>query len=149
MVVGAFLLVLCTRDGGSAGTATVPPVVGLSVVDATSELDKVGLKPDVVVEDRPGTPDQVLEQRPTAGAVVEKGSKVQLVVPRSVTTTSEDESPTTTARPTTTEAPTTTARPSTTARPATTAAPTTTPSTSPPTTAPPTTEPPPTTLPEP
>ena len=147
VVVGAFLLVLCTREGGGGGTATVPPVVGLSVVDATSELDKVGLKPDVVVEDRPGTPDQVLEQRPTAGAVVEKGSKVQLVVPRAVTTTSEDEGPTTTARPTTTEAPTTTARPSTTARPATTAAPTTTPSTSPPTTAPPTTEPPTTTAP--
>ncbi len=54
VVVGAFLLVLCTRDGGSGGTATVPSVVGLSVVDATSELDKVGLKPDVVVEDRPG-----------------------------------------------------------------------------------------------
>ncbi len=148
VVVGAFLLVLCTRDGDSGGTATVPPVVGLSVIDATSELDKVGLKPDVVVEDRPGTPDEVLEQRPTAGAIVDKGSKVQLVVPRSVTTTSEDEAPSTTERVTTTEAPATTASPATTARPATTrppttVAPTTTPSTSPPTTTPPSTDPPP------
>ncbi|MEA2702360.1 MAG: eukaryotic-like serine/threonine-protein kinase [Actinomycetota bacterium] len=139
VVVGALLLVLCTRDGGG-GPTTVPSVVGLSVPDATTELDKAGLKPDVVVEDRAGTPDQVLEQRPAAGTRVEKGSKVTLVVPRSVTTTSEADKTTSTVRTTTTQAPATTAVPATTAAPAT-AAPTTAPvaTTVPPTTVAPTT----------
>ncbi len=140
VVVGAFLLVLCTRDGGG-GPTPVPSVVGLSIADASTALDKAGLKPDVVVEDRAGPPNQVLEQRPAAGTTVEKGSKVTLVVPRSVTTTSEVEDDTTsTVRVTTTRAPTTTAAPATTAAPTTAASTTVPPSTTlPPTTVGPTT----------
>jgi eukaryotic-like serine/threonine-protein kinase len=142
LVLVAIVFVLCTQVGG--GTTTVPPVVGLSVADATAALDSAGLKADVVMEDRPGAPDQVVEQRPTTGTKVDKGSKVTLVVPAGTTTTSSTRTsgPATTARPTTTEAPSTTAAPATTSAPATTTAPTVPPTTVVVTTVPVTTAPP-------
>ena len=118
LVALGVVLALALRAGDEdQGTVTVPNVVGRSVDDATSALEDAGLEVHVT-ERAGGTPGQVSDQDPDAGAVVARDTTVTLFVPPAT--------PTTTA-PTATTAPATTA-------PATTA------TTAPPTTAPPTTQ---------
>jgi len=143
VAVAAIALIAALNGGGKgSGTATVPPVVGLRVADATSAIERVGLRTKLTEEDRPGVPaDQVADQAPKAGTMVGPGSTVSLIVARAGTTTSSTRPPATTTAstqpspttqptvttiaPSTTPAPTTTSGPATTVRPTTTAAPTT------------------------
>jgi len=133
------LVVVLSQMGGS-GEATVPEVVGLSVADASSALERAGLEARVVQQDRPGAPRQVLDQSPKGGVEVDRGSTVSLFVAGGAatttappaTTTTAARATTTTAEPTTTTArsPTTTsAAPATTVPTPTSAAPPTTRST--------------------
>jgi serine/threonine-protein kinase len=66
-------------------TATVPNVVGLSQDQATTKLAELGFKPVIgerrVSQKQPGT---VLEQDPKAGALVDNGHDVTLVIARQV-----------------------------------------------------------------
>ncbi len=101
-------------------TVKVPAVVGLTRQQAVAKLALYELQAYVVTIETPDyPPGQVLEQSPTAGVTVEKGSTVQISVakePPSTTTTTAPPT-TTTAPPTTTTAPpptTTTAPPTTT-----------------------------------
>jgi hypothetical protein len=125
---GLVLIALLTRETG--GTVAVPPVVGLSVDEATAALDRAGLKAQVEEADRAGTAGVVAEQDPAANAQAKRDSAVKLIVPRSATTTAPA---TTRPAPATTAstAATTTTRPTTT----TTAPAPTTAVTAPPTTA--------------
>ncbi len=126
--------ILLTRDRG--GTATVPSVVGLTVDDARARLDGVNLRSAVEEANRPGAPNQVLEQRPPANEKVDRTTTVTLVVAASTTTVP----PTARTTPTTRRSPPTTEEP-----PATTSPPPAT--TAPPVTDPPRTNPPQTTTP--
>ncbi|MDQ6725948.1 MAG: protein kinase [Actinomycetota bacterium] len=128
LVAIAIIVVLALLNNNSkAGTATVPPLVGQAVTDATAALDRVGLHAKLVDQDLPGAvADRVADQTPKAGAIVKKGSDVTLVVPRVTSTTSSTRpvattqtsvATTTTAAPATTQAPVTTV---TTVRPTTT-----------------------------
>ncbi|MDQ2825610.1 MAG: PASTA domain-containing protein, partial [Actinomycetota bacterium] len=139
LVAIAIIAVLALmKGGGTSGTATVPPVAGLSVADATASLDRVGLRSRLVDQDLPGAAaDRIASQDPQAGSVVKKGSEVLLMVPRATSTTSSTRpvattqttvATSTTVAPTTTQAPVTTVttvRPTTTVV-STTVAPTTT-----------------------
>ncbi len=145
-VVAIVLLALLRgNDGKGPSPATVPPVVGLAVADATSAMKRAGLRTTITEVDRPEAPiGRVTDQNPKAGATVRAGSAVSLTVARAGATTSstrptatttastqpttQSTQPTvTTVAPTTTPAstPTTTPAPATTVRPPTTVAPTT------------------------
>jgi eukaryotic-like serine/threonine-protein kinase len=132
LAVVALLALLSDDDEG--GRVTVPPVVGLPLDQAQQALDRVQLRSVVEEADRPGTENQVLEQRPGANQETDRTTTVTLVVPAPSTTV-----PTTAPRPTTTRrATTTTEEPAATAPPQTQA-------TNPPATLPPPTRPPQTT----
>jgi tRNA A-37 threonylcarbamoyl transferase component Bud32 len=129
LAIVAVLALLADDDEG--GRVTVPSVVGLDVDEARAALERVDLRSVVEEADRPGTENQVLEQRPDARTETDRTTTVTLVVPAPSTTV-----PTTAPRVTTTRrAPTTTEAPATTAPPQTQA-------TNPPVTAPPRTNPP-------
>jgi eukaryotic-like serine/threonine-protein kinase len=124
LAIVAVLALLADDDEG--GRVTVPSVVGLDVEQARQALDRVDLRSVVEEADRPGTENEVLEQRPDAASETDRTTTVTLVVPAPTTTV-----PTTAPRVTTTHrATTTTEAPATTAPPQTQA-------TSPPVTAPP------------
>ena len=118
------LLVVLSRRGGSE-RVTVPAVVGLTIADATSALDREGLDARIVEQNRPGARGQVIEQDPRAGAEIDRGSTVSLFVAGGDTspttrapTTATTRPPTTTTAPTTTtQAPTTTSAPPVTTAP--------------------------------
>ena len=102
----------------------VPAVVGLTRQQAVAKLAVFELEAYVVTVETPDYPaGQVLEQSPTAGVTVEKGSSVRISVaaepPSTTTTTAPPTTTTTTAPPTTT---TTTAPPTTTSSSTTTTA---------------------------
>ena len=126
LVLLAIVAVLALLADDEGGRVTVPSVVGLDVDDARAALERVDLRSVVEEADRPGTENQVLEQRPAARTETDRTTTVTLVVPAPTTTV-----PTTVPRttPTTRRATTTTEEPATTAPP-------------PPTTAPPVTLPP-------
>jgi serine/threonine-protein kinase len=135
LVLGAVAAVaLLGNHGTSTSQATVPPVVGLPVADATAKVGQAGFKPVVGPENLPGVPDHVVDQRPAGGVKANRNTEVSLFVP--ATTTTITTTPRSTTRPTirattttvpatTTTAGTTTTIPVVTTRPATTAVPTT------------------------
>jgi serine/threonine-protein kinase len=137
--VAAIALASTLGGGGGKQTVTVPGVVGKGVNDAVTELGRVGLQPDIQIDDQlDGAPDRVAQQDPPAGATAKKGDKVKLVLPTGSTETTTTTTPTTQA-PAATPPPTVAqTAPPTTRAPATTVA-TVAPTTSPPTTEPPTT----------
>ena len=65
-----------------AETVDVPPVVGFSRATAEDAIRDAGLQPVVIEEetDDPDEVDQVLRQRPGAGADVQRGDEVEIVV---------------------------------------------------------------------
>jgi serine/threonine-protein kinase len=129
----AAVVVVALLSGRGKATVAVPTVVGLRVDEATAAVERAGLRASVEPRrDRPGPPDQVLEQAPVAGARVGRGTTVTLVVPGATTTTA---SSTTIRRTTTTRQVTTTEAPPDTAP--VTVAPTTTPRNTQPTIVPP------------
>jgi eukaryotic-like serine/threonine-protein kinase len=134
------LLVLLSGDDGDdgGGTVTVPAVVGRTEAEATRILTDAGLRVQVTQRDSPVPTDQVSDQDPDAGQVVNRNSTVTIFVARPAPTTT---GPSTTRGTATTAAPTTQATTATTTgttAPATTQG--TTATTQPPaTTAPPTT----------
>jgi tRNA A-37 threonylcarbamoyl transferase component Bud32/beta-lactam-binding protein with PASTA domain len=132
ITVIAFLALMDSDDG--QGTVAVPGVVGLTVEEAQDALERDGLRSQLRDRAVAGEANQVVDQDPDAGLIVQRNSVVTLFVPAATSTTPATA---TTTAPTTTVAPTTTRPPTTT----TTVAPTTT--TAAPTT---TTLPPPTTL---
>jgi serine/threonine-protein kinase len=87
-------------------TVKVPAVVGLTRSQAVQKLALYELEAFVVMVETPDyEPGQVLEQNPTAGVEVEKGSSVRISVakePPSTTTTTAPPTTTTTAPPSTT-----------------------------------------------
>lgn len=93
-------------------TVKVPAVVGLTRAQAIAKLETYQLEAYIVTQETPDyPPNQVIEQDPTAGVEVEKGSSVKIIVtktPVSTTTTTIPTTTTTTQPPTTTEPPTTT-----------------------------------------
>ena len=98
-----------------ATTVKVPAVVGLSRQQAVAKLALFELEAYVVTVETPDyEPGRVIEQDPTAGVEVEKGSSVRISVaaaPPSTTTTTSPPTTTTTAPPTTTTQPPTTQPP--------------------------------------
>jgi tRNA A-37 threonylcarbamoyl transferase component Bud32 len=133
-VIAALVLARGGDDDNTAGTVTVPDVVGKSTADASRILTDAGLK--VQVTPRPGgDADKVSDQDPDSGTVLSRNATVTIFVasPAPTTTTATTVRPATTATEATTP---TTAASSTTQAPATTAAPTTV---APTTTLPPTT----------
>ncbi|HYX44814.1 MAG TPA: Stk1 family PASTA domain-containing Ser/Thr kinase [Acidimicrobiales bacterium] len=128
LAVVAALALLADNDDGDR--VTVPRVVGLDVEQARQALDRVDLRSVVEEADRPGTANQVLEQRPEGQTETDRTTTVTLVIPAPSTTV-----PTTAPRVTTTRRVTTTVAAE---EPATTAAP---PATQPPATLPPRTNP--------
>jgi serine/threonine-protein kinase len=130
LVVG---LVVVVALANRSGEVTVPNVLGLTVADARSALDREGLDARVAERPGPGAAGQVIEQDPRAGAEVDGGTAVSLFVvaggpatTAGAPTTATTRATTTTTAPTTTQAPTTTSAPTTTAPPPTSAAPPTT-----------------------
>jgi serine/threonine-protein kinase len=61
-------------------TATVPSVQGMSVDSAVARLDEEGLRSDIVTEPSDAQEGTVFDQDPDAGAEVDEGSSVQLLV---------------------------------------------------------------------
>ena len=135
----AVIAILFLLSGGDddQGTVAVPDVVGRTEAEASRILTEAGLRVVVTQRDSPVATDQVSDQDPDAGQMVDRDSTVTIFVARP--------GPTTTAPPTTrsraTTSPPTTAATTTSATTTTTRAPTTTqpPPTAPPTTAAPTT----------
>jgi beta-lactam-binding protein with PASTA domain len=133
------LLVLLSGDDGGGGTVAVPAVVGRTEAEATRILTDAGLRVRVTQRDAAGATDQVSDQDPDAGKVVNRDSTVTIFVARPAptttgpsttrATTATTSAPTTqgtTGTTTATTAPATTqATTATTQAPATTAAPTT------------------------
>jgi serine/threonine-protein kinase len=78
------------RDGGSSVSlvlssgppaTSVPSVVGMTVEDARRQIERLGLTiGGVRVMKNPGAPGVVLEQTPSAGARLIRGSRLDLVV---------------------------------------------------------------------
>ena len=134
LVLGAIAAVaLLGKKTTSPPQATVPPVVGLPVADATAKVGQAGFKAVVGPENLPGAPDHVVDQRPAAGVKANRNTEVSLFVPASTTTTTTPRSTTkpttrattTTVVTTTTTVAVTTTTPVVTTLPATTAVPTT------------------------
>lgn len=116
ILAGVLAVTLGGGGGGGGGRATVPPVIGLVVADATSQVNNAGLRPVVVEQNQPGAAGHVIGQLPAPGTKVARSTDVSLFVPATTTTT-----PRSTTRPTTRTTVTTT--------PSTTVEATTTPST--------------------
>jgi eukaryotic-like serine/threonine-protein kinase len=135
-------------DDEEAAPVTVPSVVGLGVNDAQAQLDRVGLKSRIDIDDElTGEPDQVAEQVPPGGSQAREGDTVTLRLPSGSTeTTQTTEAPDTTVEPTVTQAPTTQATTPPTTQPPATVAPTLPPTTAPPIVVTPTITIPPTTV---
>jgi len=134
LLVAGLVVVLALAN--RSGEVTVPNVLGLTVADARSALEREGLDARVVERPGPGAPGQVIEQDPRAGAEVDRGTAVSLFVAgepsptAGAPTTATTRAATTTTAATTTQAPTTTSAPTTTAPPPTSAvSPTTAPGT--------------------
>jgi len=66
----------------SSGTAqsTVPSLVGTHLDTALSRLESAGLSANVVQQDAPAPAGEVVDQAPTAGTKVKKGSQVTIFV---------------------------------------------------------------------
>ncbi len=111
------VLILLSGDDDNRGTVAVPNVVGRPQEEATRILSDAGLRVQVTQRDSPVATDQVSDQDPDAGQVVNRDSTVTIFVARPT--------PTTTA-PSTTQAPATSAPAPTQATTATTGAPATT-----------------------
>ncbi|NLE43841.1 MAG: Stk1 family PASTA domain-containing Ser/Thr kinase [Chloroflexi bacterium] len=84
-------------------TVQVPSVVGLSRTEAAAKIAAAGLRSEVVLKTtKEESPGIVLEQSPSAGSPVEKGSLVRIIVSRApISTTTTTRPPTTTQPPTT------------------------------------------------
>ncbi|MCL5736849.1 MAG: PASTA domain-containing protein [Actinobacteria bacterium] len=90
-------------------TVKVPPVVGLTRVQAVAKLKLFSLVANIIYEETPDyAPDMVILQGPTAGVEVDKGSVVNITVTKEPPPTTTTEPPTTTTTPSTTEPPPTT-----------------------------------------
>ncbi len=109
------VVTIFVSNAPEATTVKVPAVVGLSRQQATAKLALFELDAYVVTVETPDyEPGRVIEQDPTAGVEVEKGSSVRISVaaaPPSTTTTTLPPTTTTTAPPTTTTQPPTTQPP--------------------------------------
>jgi hypothetical protein len=133
LVLGAIAAVaLLGNKSTSTPQATVPPVVGLTVADATAKVGQAGFKAVVGPENLPGAPDHIVDQRPAAGVKANRNTEVSLFVPAATTTTTPrsttrptTRATTTTVATTTTTAGVTTTTPVVTTHPATTAVATT------------------------
>jgi predicted Ser/Thr protein kinase len=134
LVLGAVAAIaLLSKKGTTTSQATVPPVVGLPVADATAKVGQAGFKSVIGTENLPGAPDHVVDQRPAAGVKANTNTEVSLFVPASTTTTTPRSTTkpttkattTTVASTTTTTVGVTTTTPVVTTAPATTAVPTT------------------------
>lgn len=122
------LLALAGGDDGDQTTVAVPDVIGRTVADATRLLGDAGLRAQVTDRESPTAADQVADQDPDPGVVVNRDTRVTIFVPRAAATTTTAR--TSTSGPPVTSAPTTTPTtvapaPTTTRAPVTTAPPTT------------------------
>ena len=117
LAVIAFLA-LAGGDDGDQTTVAVPDVIGRNVADATRLLTDAGLRSQVTEREAQTAADQVSDQDPDPGVVINRNTTVTIFVSRAAATTS-----TTTARTSTSGAPATTATPPTTVAPAPTTAP--------------------------
>jgi tRNA A-37 threonylcarbamoyl transferase component Bud32 len=130
LAVIALLVLLSGDDDGGTGTVAVPEVVGRTQEEATRILSGAGLRVQVTQRDSPVATDQVSDQDPDPGTIVNRDSTVTIFVARPGPTTTANSTTTrpttaTTAAPTTQGTTATTAAPTTQGTTATTAAPTT------------------------
>ncbi len=90
-------------------TVKVPAVVGLTRAQAIAKLETYQLNAYIVTQETPDyPPNQVIEQNPTAGVTVEKGSSIRITVTKTPESTTTTTIPTTTTTlPSTTLPPTT------------------------------------------
>jgi tRNA A-37 threonylcarbamoyl transferase component Bud32 len=130
LLAALIVVAIVALSGGSKTKVPVPDVTGRPVSEAQATIDGAGLKSSVTEEDRAGAAGTVVAQDPPPQKLVNKGSKVKLVVPRGSTSTTSQPAPTappattaTTRATTTTGAPTTTTQAPTTTAPPTTVAP--------------------------
>jgi tRNA A-37 threonylcarbamoyl transferase component Bud32 len=131
LLAALIVVAIVALSGGSKTKVPVPDVTGRPVSEAQATIDGAGLTSSVTEEDRAGAAGTVVAQDPPPQKLVNKGSKVKLVVPRGATSTTSQPAPTappattatTRAATTTTAAPTTTTQAPTTTTPPTTVAP--------------------------
>jgi serine/threonine protein kinase len=80
---------LSSNNGDATTSHTLPPLIGLSVDDATAKLDALHLDPKLKYretdEEKPG---HVVDQSPIAGTTLDEGATVTLTVAKAPTTVS-------------------------------------------------------------